>query len=307
MLALARPGIARRDGHRLLVGPRGHAVDPRRLPARRRGHVAGRRPELRQQKKILPAGQTIALDPVWLSVEENGYDALERYGDAVAALAPKPLRTGATALWCSWYPIRMGISEEIILAQAAIAAKHFKPLGLDVMQMDHGWQRGDVCGDWMPNERFPHGLKWLSEQLQSRYGMKLGLWIAPTQVAFTTPTVPRSSRVDEEERAGQAGQHRAVVLDAQPGNDPLGRLAPGRGKVDRRDLRAALGRGRLLLQDRFHRRVAGRCSGRWRPSAAARARTPGSATARRRRCCRWGWPTAPISATTRATPAWPTG
>jgi alpha-galactosidase len=66
------------------------------------------------------------------------------------------------------------------------ATLRFKPLGLDVIQLDHGWQRGDICGDWVLNERFPHGLKWLSEQLGSRHGMKLGLWIAPTQVAFTS-------------------------------------------------------------------------------------------------------------------------
>lgn len=134
----------------------------------------------------LGPGRTITLDPVWLSVEADRYGALERYGDAAAALAPQPARTGANALWCSWYPIRMGISEEIALAHAAIAAEHFRPLGLDVIQLDHGWQRGDICGDWFPNERFPHGLKWLSEQLHSRYGMKLGLWIAPTNVAFTS-------------------------------------------------------------------------------------------------------------------------
>ncbi len=123
---------------------------------------------------------------MWLSVEPSGFDALERYGDAVAALAPQPPHTGAAGVWCSWYPIRMGINEEIVLANAAVAAEHFKPLGLDVIQLDHGWQRGDACGDWAPNERFPHGLKWLAGQLRSRYGLRLGLWIAPTQVATTT-------------------------------------------------------------------------------------------------------------------------
>jgi len=135
---------------------------------------------------VVQPGQTVTVDPVWLSVEEHRYDALERYGDAVAALAPQPVRTGANALWCSWYPIRMGINEDIVLAHAEIAAKHFRPLGMEVIQLDHGWQRGDICGDWFPNERFPHGLKWLCEQLQSRYGMQLGLWIAPTNVAFTS-------------------------------------------------------------------------------------------------------------------------
>jgi len=136
--------------------------------------------------RVLKPGQTLALDPVWLSVEDSRYDALERYGAAVAAIVPPPVRTGANALWCSWYPLRMTIDEEIVLAHAQIAAQHFKPLGLNVIQLDHGWQRGDICGDWVPNERFPHGLKWLSEQLQSRFGMKLGLWIAPTQVAATS-------------------------------------------------------------------------------------------------------------------------
>ena len=111
---------------------------------------------------------------------------LPRYGDAMAALADQPVRRGANALWCSWYPIRMGINEEVVFEHAAIAAKHFKPLGMDVIQLDHGWQRGDICGDWVGNERFPHGMKWLADELRSRYGMKLGLWIAPTEVAETS-------------------------------------------------------------------------------------------------------------------------
>ena len=136
--------------------------------------------------RILPTGQSIPLDSVWISAEEDSYAALERYGDAVAALAREPVRTGADSLWCSWYPIRMGIGEEVVFANAAVAARHFKPLGLDLIQLDHGWQRGDICGDWVPNERFPHGLKWLAGELRSRYGMKLGLWIAPTVVAETS-------------------------------------------------------------------------------------------------------------------------
>jgi hypothetical protein len=137
-------------------------------------------------RNVLPAGETIVLDSVWLSVEENRYDALERYGDAMAALSPKGVRRGANALWSSWYPIRMQISEEIALAHAAIVAKHFQPLGMDTIHLDHGWQRGAICGDWTPDKRFPHGLKWLADELRSRYGLKLGLWSAPSCVSFTS-------------------------------------------------------------------------------------------------------------------------
>jgi len=136
--------------------------------------------------KTLPAGKTMVLDGVWLAAEKNRFQALEHYGDAVAACASPPPRTGANALWCSWYPIRLDLSEEIALANAEIIAEHFKPLGMEVVQLDHGWQQGDICGDWVPNERFPHGLKWLAEELRQRYGLKLGLWIAPTQAAQTS-------------------------------------------------------------------------------------------------------------------------
>lgn len=177
--------------------------------------------------RVLAPGKTVTLDTAWLSVESDPLAVLEHYGDAVAAMAQGPLRTKANALWCSWYPLRMSINEENVLANAAVAAEHFKPLGLDLMQLDHGWQRGDVCGDWTPNERFPHGLKWLAEQLQSRYGLKLGLWIAPTQVAFTSQLFaqhPEWMRRNAEGKPASSGRWywkpnpEMGVLDAsQPG------------------------------------------------------------------------------------------
>ncbi len=136
--------------------------------------------------RTLSPGETFVSAWAWLSAEKNGFEGLERYGDAVAAMSEFPVRTGATALWCSWYPIRMTISEQITLAHAEIIAKHFAPLGLKILQLDHGWQQGEICGDWYAKEQFPRGFKWLSEQLESRYGLKLGLWIAPTQVAATS-------------------------------------------------------------------------------------------------------------------------
>src|SRR5206468_2223436 len=133
-------------------------------------------------RKLAP-GETLELDPVYLSAHNDPFEALEKYGDAAAAFAPAPIRRQPTSLWCSWYAHRMAMTEDLVLANAAVAAKYFKPLGMEFIQLDHGWQRGDITGDWVTNERFPHGLKWLSEQLHARFGMKLGLWLAPTDVA----------------------------------------------------------------------------------------------------------------------------
>jgi len=138
--------------------------------------------------RTLGPGESIDLDAVYLSAHDDPYVALEAYGDAAAPFAQQPVRKGATALWCSWYAHRMAMTEDLVLANAAVAAKHLKPLGFEIMQLDHGWQRGDVTGDWVPNERFGHGLKWLSDELKSRYGLRLGVWIAPTDVAETSET-----------------------------------------------------------------------------------------------------------------------
>ena len=136
----------------------------------------------------LARGASLQLDSVCLIAETNIYQTLENYADLVAALSRSPIRKGPNSLWCSWYAHRMSMTEDLVLANAAVAARHFKPLGLEIMQLDHGWQRGDITGDWVANERFPHGLKWLSDQLQARYGLKLGVWIAPTDVAQPSQT-----------------------------------------------------------------------------------------------------------------------
>jgi alpha-galactosidase len=54
------------------------------------------------------------------------------------------------------------------------------------MQVDHGWEYRDVVGNWVTNDRFPHGLEWLSDELR-RLDLKLGIWIAASCVSEHTP------------------------------------------------------------------------------------------------------------------------
>lgn len=134
----------------------------------------------------LRSGDTVELNRLYLAADHDAFRALENFGDALARFSAHPVRTGPTGLWCSWYAHRMGMTEDKVLANAEVAARHFKPLGFEIMQLDHGWQRGDITGDWVTNERFPHGLRWLADQLRERHGLRLGVWIAPTDVAETS-------------------------------------------------------------------------------------------------------------------------
>jgi len=153
-------------------------------------------------RKVGP-GESVELDVVYLAAGPDPYAVLEQYGDAAALFAQQPVRLKPTALWCSWYAHRMAMTEELVLSNAAVAAKYFQPLGLEIMQLDHGWQRGDITGHWVPNERFSHGLKWLADELKSRHGLRLGIWIAPTDVAETSETFQ---------------QHRDWLLKDEKGN-----------------------------------------------------------------------------------------
>lgn len=141
--------------------------------------------------RILGPGEIVELNRLYLAAGKDPFALLEAYGDAMARFSARPPRSGPTSLWCSWYAHRMAMTEEKVLANAEVAARHLKPLGFEIIQLDHGWQKGDVTGDWVPNERFPHGLQWLANQLRERHGLRLGVWISPTDVAATSDLFKR--------------------------------------------------------------------------------------------------------------------
>jgi hypothetical protein len=117
---------------------------------------------------------------------DDGLTALSRWADAVMAvndLKPPVFRPSG---YNSWYAYRLEISEDLVLENARIMRERWGALGLDVFQIDHGWQYRDVVGNWVPNERFAHGLPWLSEQLDG-LGFRLGLWLSVANISEYAP------------------------------------------------------------------------------------------------------------------------
>jgi hypothetical protein len=151
----------------------------------------------------LGADKVVELNRLYISSDHNVFQMMEHFGQAMADFSEQPVHTGPTGLWCSWYAHRMGMTEDLVLANAKVAARYFKPLGLEIMQLDHGWQRGDITGDWVTNTRFPHGLSWLAEQLRKQYGLRLGLWIAPTDVAETSELYQKHSEWMLKDESGK--------------------------------------------------------------------------------------------------------
>lgn len=116
----------------------------------------------------------------------DGHTALTQWADAVMAVGDlRPPRFRPSG-YNSWYAYRLEVSEEIVLENARIMRERWGALGLDVLQIDHGWQYRDVVGNWVANERFPHGLPWLSTQLGD-LGFRLGLWLSVANISEHAP------------------------------------------------------------------------------------------------------------------------
>ncbi len=125
------------------------------------------------------ASEWIYLEPVHV----HQHDPLAHYTTAVArqmnARLPPTIKTG----WCSWYYFFEKVREQDVLANLEALTQIREWLPLEIVQLDDGYE-ADV-GDWLAvNEKFPHGLAWLAEQVKA-HGLTPGLWLAPF---ITKPT-----------------------------------------------------------------------------------------------------------------------
>ena len=143
----------------------------------------------------VPPGQEIHSDTMIISAGFDAIDLLQTYGEYLQTFAPSvnkaftpngkdpTRREGISSMptgWCSWYYYYQNISEDSILTNLNVAARSLKEAGLQYIQIDDGYQI--AAGDWNTNKKFPHGHKWLVDQIHSK-GLLAGLWLAPFAVA----------------------------------------------------------------------------------------------------------------------------
>ena len=136
--------------------------------------------------RSIEPGASLQSEAVWLRCCASGHDGLDRWADAVARFNRLKPPRGRPSGWNSWYAYRLTITEDLVLANARIIAERFGEYGATNVQIDHGWQYKDIVGNWVPNERFPHGLQWLSDRLREM-GLTLGLWTAVSHVSEFAP------------------------------------------------------------------------------------------------------------------------
>lgn len=119
---------------------------------------------------LLIKDEKVILD-IWIAtgIEDNLFD------DYFNLQGLSDVKSSLCSGWTSWYNYYTNITEEIISEN--IDAFRERNVEIDVFQIDDGYQR--AVGDWLEtNEKFPHGMKSLSDKAHSA-NYKAGLWLAP--------------------------------------------------------------------------------------------------------------------------------
>ncbi|HKW40077.1 MAG TPA: alpha-galactosidase [Gemmatimonadales bacterium] len=111
----------------------------------------------------------------------DGLDALRALFEPSSPVDRERLiQAVAPAGWCSRSEFAGSVGEADVTANLDFCAANFDRRFFRHIELDDGYQR--AAGDWEPNQRFPHGHAWLTDQIHAK-GFKAGLWVAPFAVA----------------------------------------------------------------------------------------------------------------------------
>ncbi|HVH69202.1 MAG TPA: glycoside hydrolase family 36 protein [Gemmatimonadales bacterium] len=111
----------------------------------------------------------------------DGLDALRALFEPASPVDRERLQQAvAPAGWCSRSEFTGSVGEAEVIANLDFCAGTFDRRYFRNIELDDGYQR--AAGDWEPNQRFPHGHAWLTDQIHAK-GFKAGLWLAPFAVA----------------------------------------------------------------------------------------------------------------------------
>jgi len=128
-------------------------------------------------------GENIATETILMGRFDAPHQALEKWANTCAKIRKIKVHPRPPVGWLSWYGYRLRQNEVDSLRTADLIKNEFAGLGFKYMQLDLGYNKGDLPGEWFQtNKRYPHGLKYMSAAFAKK-GFKLGLWSSPLLVA----------------------------------------------------------------------------------------------------------------------------
>lgn len=131
------------------------------------------------EQPSLPSGSAVATEKAVLILGDHDHDRLLRlYMDKVCReMQPASGFQQPPTGWLSWYYYYGTVTEQHILENVQ-ALQQFPDIAAEYIVIDAGWFLESGFGDWEPNGKFPHGMKWLADRI-TEAGCKPGLWFSP--------------------------------------------------------------------------------------------------------------------------------
>ncbi len=132
----------------------------------------------------IPPGSTTRSEKLAVGWFDDARIGLETYADAIAKrydihVKPPPV------VYCSWYHLYRGVTEDKLTRNISSAAKLLVPYGLSVAQIDDGWQGGAISRGTpkkaffeTDTSKFPSGMKVMADDIKQK-GLVPGIWYMP--------------------------------------------------------------------------------------------------------------------------------
>jgi hypothetical protein len=177
------------------------------------GQVSGRldggalRPEARNgfRRMTLGPGERAASGWAFLHLGGDAFRGLECWAELAGRLNGAVFMDPPAAGFYSWYYYCGHVTEEHILQNARFLAANRDRFPVNYIHLDWGWQLGYSCGEERGNEKFPHGLEWLAEQVRG-LGFITSIWL--TAFMYDHPTArPVAERPELFQQAPDGGPH----------------------------------------------------------------------------------------------------
>ncbi len=150
----------------------------------------------------LKPGEEVESEPLYINVADAPSAALDEYTNLALQYAESSrLSFEVPTGWSPWDYYLRDVTEKDVIENTQWLAKHKNLLPVKYIQLDHGYQPCE--GDWLEtNAKFPHGLKWLAEQIQ-QLGFVPALWLCPFLIAEASRVYKEHPEWAIKDRAGR--------------------------------------------------------------------------------------------------------
>jgi len=131
---------------------------------------------------LLAPGADITSGQIAFILDSSPHQTLENWALYTQQLNEIEFNRPISCGWSSWPEFFRNINETKILNVAKVARKnHLQDFGFELIQLDDGFQK--LFGDWDGNVYFPHGMKWLSDEIR-KLGFQSGIWTGPYTISL---------------------------------------------------------------------------------------------------------------------------